>query len=97
MLAYVIAARHPDAVAYAFPIAGRIPAKLLPRGPAAPVYAMHGVDDDAIAIDFGREAIAAFRAAGNPAELREWPGVAHDITPAMRADLAAHLARIVGP
>ncbi|MET0595280.1 MAG: hypothetical protein ABW133_21450, partial [Polyangiaceae bacterium] len=42
MLSYVLAARHPIEIAYAFPIAGGAPRALLPHGraPAAPIYAL---------------------------------------------------------
>jgi phospholipase/carboxylesterase len=98
VLAYVMAARHPDAIAYAFPIAGRMPAKLLPRGSTrtAPVYALHGTADERIAIDASREAIAAFQAVGATAELHEFPGIGHTITPAIRDDLASHVRAVLG-
>jgi predicted esterase len=97
VVAYVMAARHPDAIAYAFPIAGRMPAKLLPRGTTrtAPVYALHGSADERIAIDASREAIAAFKAVGATAELQEFPGVGHTIAPAMRNDLVSHVRAVI--
>jgi phospholipase/carboxylesterase len=98
VLAYVMAVRHPDAVAYAFPIAGRMPDKLLPRGNVrtAPVYALHGTADDTIGIDASREAIAAFKAVGATAELHEFSGVGHTIAPAMRDDLVSHVRAVIG-
>jgi phospholipase/carboxylesterase len=98
MLAYVIAVRHPDAVAVAFPIAGRMPYKLLPRGKVrtAPVVAMHGTEDQTIGIEASREAIAAFQAAGATAELREYPGVDHTIAPAMRDELVTSVRAMIG-
>lgn len=96
-LAYVMAVRHPDAVAYAFPIAGRMPSRLLPRGSVrtAPVYALHGTADDMIGIDASREAIAAFQAVGATAELREFAGIGHTIAPDMRDDLVARVCAVV--
>lgn len=98
ILAYVMAVRHPDAIAYAFPIAGRLPAKLLPRGNVrtAPVYALHGTADDRISIDASREAIAAFKAVGATAELHEFAGIRHTIAPAMRDDLVSHVQSVLG-
>ena len=97
VLAYVMAVRHPDAVAYAFPIAGRLPDKLLPRGNvrAAPVYALHGTADEMIDIDASRDAIAAFQSVGAPAELREFAGIGHTIAPEMRDDLRARVRAVV--
>ena len=56
MLSYVLAARHPREIAYAFPISGGAPRALLPRGRAAsaPVYALHGASDDLIEVAFAR-------------------------------------------
>jgi phospholipase/carboxylesterase len=93
MLAYALAARHPDEIAYAFPISGGAPHRLFPHNPArtAPVYALHGTDDRVIPIYFARATVAAFRDSGGKAELREFAGTGHTITPAMHADLVAHI------
>jgi phospholipase/carboxylesterase len=93
VLTYAIAARHPDNVAYAFPIAGLMPDQLLPRGSVrtAPVYALHGIDDTVIPVAASREAVEAFRGVGTTAELHEFAGVGHSIAPAMRDDLIAHV------
>jgi len=98
VLTYVMAARHPDDIAYAFPIAGRMADKLLPRGNVrtAPVYALHGTADNRISIDASREAIAAFKAVGATAELHEFAGIGHTITPAMRDDLISHVRAVIG-
>jgi phospholipase/carboxylesterase len=97
VLTYAIAARHPDDVAYAFPIAGLMPDKLLPHGSmrTAPLYALHGRDDSVIPIAASREAVEAFRAVGATAELHEFAGVGHSIAPAMRDDLVAHVRAAV--
>ena len=93
MLSYVLAARHPREIAYAFPIGGGAPAALFPHDgePTAPVYAMHGTSDDIVDISFARSTIAAFQAQGAKAELREFPGVGHDMPTAVREDLLAHI------
>jgi phospholipase/carboxylesterase len=98
VLAYVMAVRHPDAVAYAFPIAGRMPSRLLPRGNVrtAPVYALHGTEDATIGIDASREAIAAFKAVGGIAELHEFAGTGHTITPAMHEALVSQVRAVIG-
>ena len=96
VLSYVLAARHPDAIAYAFPMSGGAPHKLLPHdhARAAPVYAMHGTADQTLSIDYGRAAVAAFQREGDAAELREYPGVGHTMTPEMRDDLWTHVRAI---
>ncbi|HET9623473.1 MAG TPA: dienelactone hydrolase family protein [Kofleriaceae bacterium] len=93
VLSYVLAARHPDEIAYAFPIAGRMPRELLPMPGTrtAPIFALHGTDDPVIGIAEARPAIAAFQAAGRPTELRAYPGVGHTITPEMYRDLVEHI------
>jgi phospholipase/carboxylesterase len=97
VLTYAIAARHPDEVGYAFPIAGLMPDKLLPRGGGrtAPLHALHGIADDVIPVEASRKAVAAFREAGATAELHEFAGVGHTIAPAMRDDLMVHLRAAV--
>jgi len=59
------------------------------------VYALHGSDDHVIDIDAARAAIAAFKAAGAPAELHEFAGTGHTISPAMRDDLVNHVRAVV--
>jgi phospholipase/carboxylesterase len=98
MLSYVLAARHPREIAYAFPVAGGAPPALLPRdrAPTAPVYALHGTSDDVIDISVARSTIAAFQAQGATAELREFAGVGHDMPAALREDLLAHIQAASG-
>jgi phospholipase/carboxylesterase len=95
ILSFAIAARHPDAVAKAFPVSGSCPGPLLPRNKAraAPLVAFHGTADPVIAFKWGRGAVDAFKEQGDDATLHEYPGVGHTITPAMRADLWAEIQR----
>jgi predicted esterase len=97
ILAYLMAARHPDTVLYAFPIAGLLPTTLLPSGhaPRAPVYAMHGTTDDVIPADYGRATVAAFKKDGAAAELLELPGVGHTLTPEIRAALVTRVRALI--
>jgi phospholipase/carboxylesterase len=97
MLSYVLAARHPREIAYAFPMAGGAPPGLLPRdrAPSAPVYGLHGTSDEVVDISNARSTIAAFRARGATAELHEFAGVGHDMPAAMRDDLLAHIRAAV--
>jgi phospholipase/carboxylesterase len=82
VVAYAIAAAHPDEVSAAFLIGGRIPRKLV-TGKTPPIAALHGTADRRISIDDAREGIASLKAAGANATLYEYPDVGHTITPAM--------------
>lgn len=82
VVAYAIAAAHPDQVSAAFLIGGRIP-RLLVTGKTPPIVALHGTADNRISIDDAREGIAALKAAGANATLYEYPNAGHTITPAM--------------
>jgi phospholipase/carboxylesterase len=97
MLAYVLAARHPDQISASFPIAGAAPSKLLPRegSKSTPVLAMHGTTDAVIEIAHGRSAVAGFKKAGWNAQLREYPGVGHTITQKMREDLFGRIVEVM--
>ena len=89
ILSFAMAARHPIEVVKAFPIAGACPGPLLPQNKAraAPVIAFHGTADSVLDVKWGRETVHAFAEQGNSAELREYEGVDHMITPQMRKDV----------
>jgi predicted esterase len=93
MLAFVLAARHPDEIAYAVPISGMLPSGLWPRNHArtAPVYAVHGSADPIVPASAARATIRAFQEEGAVAQLREFPNVRHELAPEMVADALAHL------
>lgn len=101
-LAFLLAVHRPESVSSAFPIAARFLPEWLPerrtfegRGPW--IVALHGEDDETVPIAPTRDAVAKLRALGYGAELRAYPGVAHDFAAAMRADLGRALAgRILG-
>lgn len=95
MLSFTIAARHADVVTHAFPVSGACPPALRPKGKAAPLFAFHGTADPIVAIARARDAVAGFRAAGNQAELKEYPGVGHTVSPEMRADWYAALQKAI--
>ncbi len=86
-VAYAMAMKHPDDVTAAFLIGGRMPERLRSQR-AAPIVALHGVDDDRVSIDDARAGIASLQAAGLDAALNEYPGVGHTIAPAMFEQLA---------
>lgn len=77
---WYLASRHPDRFTAAIPVAGS-PRALGDDGLSAfetlPVHAIHSVDDEVVAIDPARRAIAELKAAGAPAELTEVDGVTH--------------------
>jgi phospholipase/carboxylesterase len=95
ILSFAIAARHPDKVAYAFPVSGSCPGPLLPKdkAKAAPLVAFHGTADTVLAFKWGQGAVNAFKEQGNDATLKVYPGVGHTITPEMRADLWAEIQK----
>jgi phospholipase/carboxylesterase len=97
MMAYVIAARHPDLVEV-IPVSGGGPHGLMPRNtPGAPVYAIHGIEDRTVSVNWARKTIADLRAAGGIAELHEVPGGEnHLINDEMQQDLFVHVVEAVG-
>jgi phospholipase/carboxylesterase len=95
-MTFVLAARHPDAIAYAFPMSGGVPPALFPRDHAktAPVFALHGTADETVAVTFDRATVDAFKADGAVVELREFPGAGHEMSPAMRRELIARVQAV---
>jgi phospholipase/carboxylesterase len=96
MLAYALAARHPEEVAHAFPISGSAPSQIfLPGRVPAPVHAVHGTEDRVIPIELDRSTIRAFKEHGGVAELEELPGVGHAFTKDIRHHALEHLQSIL--
>jgi len=89
LLSYVIAVRHADAVLASFPVAGACPEGLFPKDKtkAAPIIAFHATADDVVSLTSDRASVDAFKAQGNRAELREYPGVKHSPSDKLHADL----------
>ncbi len=89
ILSFAMAARHPDVVIRAFPIAGSCPGPILPQNKAraAPISAFHGTSDPILDIKWGREAVHAFKEQGNEATIKEYEGVGHTITPQIHDDV----------
>jgi phospholipase/carboxylesterase len=89
ILSFAMAARHANEIVHAFPVAGACPGPILPKSGtrAAPVLAFHGTEDQVLQIKWSRETVHAFTESGNTAELREYPGVGHQLPPAIRKDL----------
>lgn len=93
-LAYALAARFPGELVCALPVAGALPGPLRPApgaGPLPAVFAFHGTSDPLVDIAWDRASAASFRDAGGEVVLREYPGVRHRTTPALRVALYAAL------
>ncbi|MBS2012634.1 MAG: dienelactone hydrolase family protein [Deltaproteobacteria bacterium] len=92
-LAYLLALRHADAIAGAFPVAGALPTRLYPqekgqeKPKSAPVTAFHGKLDEVIPVQAARDTIAAFTKQGLRATLKEYEGVRHRPSDELHADL----------
>ena len=97
ILTFAMAARHAGQVVYAFPISGSCPGPLLPKNKAraAPLVALHGTADQVLAFKWGKGAVDAFKEQGNDATLKEYPGVGHQLTPEMHADLWSEIQRVL--
>ena len=93
MISFALAALFPAAVSAAYPLSGMLPPPLRPsapaRGPTPPVVAFHGDADKMVPIEPSRESIAALKAQGWSAELRESPGTGHTVTQETRQALTA--------
>jgi phospholipase/carboxylesterase len=83
MISFAVAALHPGAVSAAYPLSGMLPAALRPKappaGPTPPLVAFHGTDDSMVPIAPARDTVAALKAHGWRAELREAAGVGHTV------------------
>lgn len=92
-LSFALAARYPDEVACALPIAGTLPEPLHPRpGSRLPdVFAFHGERDTRVPAQSARAAVAAFAAAGGRAELVTYPTLGHTTHAEERQALGARL------
>lgn len=92
-LAFALAARYPDEVACALPIAGTLPEPLHPRpGAKLPdVFAFHGERDTKVPLEGARATAAAFTAAGGRAELVTYPTLGHTTDAEERQALGAKL------
>jgi phospholipase/carboxylesterase len=95
-LSYAMAVRHGSEIAAAFPISSDLPASLVPTGRAepnqAPIFAVHGDADTMVNIAPERDAVAKLKDLGFHVELKEYPGVPHTYSPAMRRDVQTRLA-----
>lgn len=95
ILSFYLAAHHADEISSAVPISGLLPASLLPDGgPPAPVFAFHGARDELVPVEAARSTVAAFRAAGGSAELREYSHLGHAVSLALVRDAMRKLVEL---
>ena len=86
IVTFALAARDPDHLGEAIPVAGLLPPPLAPaswsaQGPHPPIHASHGDQDDTIPVAKGRESVARLKTLGLDCTMHEVPGVAHQIRP----------------
>jgi phospholipase/carboxylesterase len=100
-MTFAVAARHPEAIAAAFPLSGWLPPALVPSGAAPPsrppIFAFHGTADERVPFADGKGAVARLLAAGYRSELRELPGMSHTVGPEERAELYQRIAASITP
>ena len=92
MVAFALAAAHPELVAEAIPVSGYLPSPLWPKErpqarPLPKILALHGESDRLVPLESARWSVEALRSNGYDATLRSWPGVAHALSPPIRAAL----------
>jgi len=102
IMTFALAVTHPEALAAAFPIGGLLPPSLYPSAALSseprsvtlpPVAAFHGASDLAAPTQGARASIAELRRAGYTAELREYAGVAHDISDEEEGEMLERIGR----
>ncbi|MCC6317412.1 MAG: dienelactone hydrolase family protein [Gemmatimonadaceae bacterium] len=99
-LSFLIALRHPERLAAAFPVAARFRPDWMPREnhctPQCPlIMAMHGEADTTVPPEPTRRAAQQLARMGFRVEFRPYAGVAHDFAPQMRRDFATAVRQLV--
>lgn len=93
MLALALAFNHPEVVDVALPMAGHVPGPCMPTGGppqgAPPIRAFHGDSDDRLPYAAMRDTVDRLTAQGWDIELATYPGVGHQVSRQMQADLFA--------
>lgn len=99
IMAFALAARHPNLIKGAIPIAGYLPSPIWPaRGSESPpIRAIHGTGDDVLRIGLARRSVRRLQNRGWDATLAEHEGVGHTITVAMQAELFAEIRSFLRP
>lgn len=95
MLSYALALRQPDRLRFALPIAGLLPEPLWPvqppQGKRPPIRALHGGRDAVVPTEGARALMQRLRELGYDAQLEEFAGVGHTISPDMQQRVNALL------
>ena len=98
MLTWAVALKHPRAFAAAFPVAGFLFPEMLEQtrldAPAMPpIVAFHGGADPLVSADDDRRGVRLLEKRGVRVDLRIYPGVQHELPPALVSELFAALSR----
>jgi phospholipase/carboxylesterase len=101
MLAWAIAVEHPRAFSAAFPVAGFLFPEMLDgrrvdRAVMPSIVAFHGDADPVVSVDDDRRGVQVLQKRGVSVDLRVYPGLGHTLSPPLRDDLFAALARALG-
>ena len=95
MLSFALAAQHGDLWSAAIPVSGWLPPPLWPDKKRAatmpPLVALHGTEDPALKYPKTVACVEALTQRGAKVSLKTYPGVAHVISPPMRAELHRQL------
>lgn len=99
-LAFLLALDHPAQFRAAFPVAARLLPEWLPARPACAadcpsLHALHGEDDATVPIGPTRAGVETLRERGFDAALTPYPGIAHDFSADMQADLRARIEALL--
>ncbi len=95
-LSYALAAKYPDEIVCALPVAGALPAPLRPQkwtSSRPSIFAFHGEDDGVVAVEWDRTTNAELLRAGADAHLVTYPGLGHRTSAELRQSLYAELDR----
>jgi phospholipase/carboxylesterase len=92
-IAWMLAIRHPDLVDLAIPMGSRLLGE--PTGASANVHVLHGDADPIIDARTIAARVAALAQRGVPITLTMYPGLGHDISPALIADWRARLHAVL--
>jgi phospholipase/carboxylesterase len=102
MLTWAVAVKHPRAFAAAFPISGFFFPEMLERTAVdaramPPIVAFHGEADTLVPLVEDRQGARVLKKRGARIDLRVFPGVGHEIPPAVRSEIFASLSRALAP
>ena len=99
MLSFTLAALHPKLLFGAVPVAGWLPATLVPQTHVAPgkprIVALHGEADRIIPLAPTQRSVGALSAAGYDIRLRTYPNVEHSIPQQVHRDMLVELTTLV--